>query len=162
MDEAATAATGGCQCGAVRYRAALRPDTAHICHCRMCQKAVGNAFAALVGVKGGSLAWTRGQPATFRSSDPVDRGFCADCGTPLFYRAREGDHHALCIGTLDDPAAVPPVRQCGMEGRQTWLDHVATLPDTGTTEADMAAQVPAIRASNRQHPDHETARWPAP
>ena len=33
-------ATGGCQCGAVRYRATAMLDNAHVCHCRMCQKAV--------------------------------------------------------------------------------------------------------------------------
>jgi hypothetical protein len=37
--------TGGCQCGAVRYRITAPFENAHICHCRMCQKAFGNYFA---------------------------------------------------------------------------------------------------------------------
>lgn len=37
--------TGGCQCGAVRYRADAMLD---ICYCRMCQKAMGNLFALLL------------------------------------------------------------------------------------------------------------------
>ena len=40
--------TGGCQCGAVRYAARLAGDEAYWCHCRMCQRAVGNVTAALV------------------------------------------------------------------------------------------------------------------
>lgn len=39
--------TGGYQCGAICFRATATLDNAHLRHCRMCQKAVGNAFAAL-------------------------------------------------------------------------------------------------------------------
>ena len=42
--------TGGCQCGAVRYALHEEPTGAHICHCRMCQKAFGSFFAPLAGV----------------------------------------------------------------------------------------------------------------
>lgn len=48
MNEPATI-TGGCQCGAVRYAIDGPLNNPHICHCRMCQKAFGNYFAALVG-----------------------------------------------------------------------------------------------------------------
>lgn len=46
-------------------------DNAHLCHCRMCQKAVGWLFAALVAAPNDALAFTRGDPATFLSSDRV-------------------------------------------------------------------------------------------
>ena len=100
--------TGGCQCGAVRYRSNALMDNAHICHCRMCQKAVGNVFAALVGAPNDELVWTRGTPATFASSDLAERGFCAACGTPLFYRTIGGTRTGLTIGSLDDPSVAPP------------------------------------------------------
>ena len=75
-----TLATGGCQCGAVRYRITAPFENPHICHCRMCQKAFGNYFAALVGTKKTGLHWTKGGPSFFRSSEIVQRGFCKDCG----------------------------------------------------------------------------------
>ena len=34
--------TGGCQCGAIRYALEDSPEAVAICHCRMCQKAVGS------------------------------------------------------------------------------------------------------------------------
>ena len=37
--------TGGCQCGAVRYRVEGPVKHASICNCRMCQKALGNFIA---------------------------------------------------------------------------------------------------------------------
>ena len=49
--------TGGCQCGAVRFRVTGELGRPTICHCRMCQKAFGAFFGPLVSVK---VAKTRG------------------------------------------------------------------------------------------------------
>jgi hypothetical protein len=43
----------------------------------MCQKAVGAPFWALAETDLASFEWTRGEPAWFRSSEAVERGFCA-------------------------------------------------------------------------------------
>ena len=85
MDRIETQASGGCQCGAVRYHVTAVLDTSHICHCRMCQKAAGNFFIALIGVPRDAITWTRGAPTWFKSSDKAARGFCRTCGTPLAY-----------------------------------------------------------------------------
>jgi len=149
-------ATGGCQCGAVRYRASAMLDNAHLCHCRMCQKAMGNIFAALVAAPDDALEWTRGTPATFRSSDHVDRGFCAACGTPLFYHDLMSGRTNLTIGSLDRPSDFPPVIQMGTEARVAWFASLTTLTDGGATDSgDQAEWAAAIRASSRQAPDRE-------
>jgi len=146
--------TGGCQCGAVRYRASAMLDNAHLCHCRMCQKATGNLFAALVAAPDDALEWTRGEPATFESSAGVDRGFCAQCGTPLFYHSHAAGRTNLTIGSLDDPAAFAPRSQMGMESRMPWFDTLPSLDDEGETGAgDRAEWAAAIRRTSRQHPD---------
>lgn len=81
-DTALAVYTGGCQSGAVRFRASGALE-ASVCHCRMCQKAFGAYYAPLVSVDAGRIEWTRGAPRRFASSNLVRRGFCADCGTPL-------------------------------------------------------------------------------
>lgn len=155
------AISGGCQCGAVRYHATAVLDTSHICHCRMCQKAVGNFFAALIGIPRDAFAWTRGTPALFQSSDPVTRGFCRDCGTPLLYDYATSAHLNVTTGSLDNPAAFPPQVQFGAEGRMPWYGDMCALADEGSTEDTMAEYVGEIRASNHQHPDHDTDHWPS-
>jgi hypothetical protein len=114
--------TGGCQCGAVRYAMYAAPK-AGICHCRMCQRAVGGPFFAWAMVGTADFAWTHGQPAWFRSSSIARRSFCAECGTPLaFQYDSKPDHIDLSIGSLDTPEAVRPAVSLGEESRLSWCD----------------------------------------
>lgn len=144
--------TGGCQCGAIRFRALSLVDNAHVCHCRMCQKATGGFFAALVGVPKEDLDWTRAKPATFESSDGVERGFCPDCGTPLFYHDRQSPHVSLGIATFDTPDAIPIKAEYGIESRLPQVAQLGHLP-AFETDPDLARR---CTATSNQHPDYET------
>src|SRR5687768_586567 len=99
---------GGCQCGRVRYATSSVPDDVSVCHCRMCQKAVGGPFIALALVHPDQLIWTRGKPATFRSSSIATRLFCVDCGTPLAYVSDEKGDVELTTGSFDEPKRLTP------------------------------------------------------
>jgi hypothetical protein len=123
-------ATGGCQCGAIRYRVTEPFGNSGICHCRMCQRAAGNVFAPLVTARG--VEW-QGTPGTWASSNIAERGFCARCGTPLFLRdLDQGDEFELMIGTLDDPGMAPPDHHYGVESRVAWLKLADGLPEYET------------------------------
>lgn len=152
--------TGGCQCGAVRYALHTWPQHAHICHCRMCQKAFGAYFAAFAGVPRDQFEVTRGEIATFMSSDQAERGFCATCGTPLTFRYVGRVRIAFSLGSLDEPERVKPAAQIGIESRLPWFGELCALPDRGTTEQDEPETAAAIAKSNHQHPDHDTDQWP--
>jgi hypothetical protein len=143
--------TGGCQCGAVRYELYAEPTNPHVCHCRMCQKAFGSYFAPLAGVKRSEHAWVKGEPGVFHSSEAVERGFCRDYGTPLFFRYHDKDRISLSLGSLDEPTRVVPAKQYGVESRLAFVATLTTLPET-TTEDDIPAQERA-QLQSRQHPD---------
>ena len=143
--------TGGCQCGAARYALHAPPEGAHLCHCRMCQKAVGGPFAALAPVRLADFAWTRGEPAAFQSSSAAIRHFCAACGTPLAFRYLHKDWIDVTIGSLDHPADAPPELHCGVESRLPWLDALDRLPRELTS-----TDGPLERLVSHQHPDHDT------
>ena len=156
--------TGGCQCGAVRYALYSEPDNAGICHCRMCQKAVGAPFNAWANVRAENFAWTRGKPATFRSSSAAERGFCPRCGTPLsFGYLQRPELIGFTIASLDTPDAVTLKEVEGIESR---LDNfhpawIAGLParrtGAGPSPEDLS------RIVKYQHPDHDTpADWHPP
>jgi hypothetical protein len=126
----------------------------------MCQKAVGGPFAALINGPATSVSWTRGAPAIFHSSGPVERGFCAQCGTPLTYRFLGGTYLNVTIGSLDDPSQFPPQHQFGRESRLGWFATLHAVQDEPPTEQTMASVIADIAASNHQHPDHDTDIWP--
>ncbi len=140
--------SGGCQCGAVRFRVDGQPGRASICHCRMCQKAFAGPFGALVTVEVADLSWTRGAPTHFQSSDQVKRGFCAACGTPLTFDYSDTVID-LAVFAFDDPSAVTPEIQLARESRALWIDHVADLPVRPSNG-------PPSQITSRQHPDRDT------
>jgi hypothetical protein len=152
MHQAKATMTGGCQCGAVRYALFDAPEST-VCHCRMCQKAVGGPFAALCKVKLTRFAWTLGEPARFQSSSAAERQFCSACGTPLSFRYLNGDSIEVTTGSLDDPAGVPPVKNFGAESRLPWVGLLSPgrLPDTLTADTNAAT----MAIVSYQHPDHD-------
>jgi hypothetical protein len=150
-----TSLTGGCQCGAVRYEWVERPEFASVCYCRMCQKASGQPFMALTGGKSEHLRWTRGAPTIFKSSDKGERGFCNACGTPLTYRFEGTGTISVTMNSLDDPEAMRPSKQYGIEGKVSWCDSIASLPAQRTEVWMQEAGAKAI--VSYQHPDSEQA-----
>jgi hypothetical protein len=152
--------TGGCQCGTVRFAVYVEPKKIGLCHCRMCQKAVAGPFAVLAEVPWADFAWTRGQPATFRSSSRAARDFCAACGTPLSYRHLGGPIIELLTGAFDDPGRVTPTYQVGKESELAWVDRIGEMPGKTTMENAGAEKLAAIQSY--QHPDHDTGpHWKA-
>ena len=134
QDDRPPVLTGGCQCGRVRYALYGEPISADICHCRMCQRALGNLFAPYTGIGRGDFAWTQGAPATYRSSSIAERGFCDHCGTPLSFRYLATDKISVTIGSLDQPARARPTEQVGIESRVPWLQEVLALPGKRTED----------------------------
>ena len=133
-------ATGGCQCGEVRYALKAEPFGADFCHCRMCQRAVGNVFAAYADLNAADVEWTKGVPATFQSSSLGARGFCADCGTPLTYTPTDAPYLSVTLGSLDDPDLVPIKVHNGVEGKVGWVRINDDVPQRRTGDTPAAAE----------------------
>jgi len=127
-------ASGGCQCGAVRYEVTAPPVRAEFCHCRMCQKAVGNVFAAYADFDRGAVSFT-GELSHYQSSETARRGFCAKCGTPLTFDGFNDATIAITIGSLDDPNLIPNQGHCGIQSKVGWLQLNDGLPQRRTGEA---------------------------
>ena len=79
----------------------------------------------------------------------VGRDFCAACGTPLTFRYLDAAHMEVTIGSLDDPAAVPPLRNFGTESRLAWVADLVPgrLPDA--TDRSNWRRAPSSAASIR-------------
>lgn len=146
--------SGGCQCGAVRFRAGTL-GRASLCHCRMCQKAFGGIGGLLVTAH--DLTWTRGHPGHFASSDKVRRGFCRCCGTPLTFEPAGGPVE-VAIAAFDRAREIMPTIRLSREARLACFDGLVFLPDRPASETPAASAWAQSIVSN-QHPDHDTEDW---
>lgn len=106
--------TGGCQCGAVRYRVEEPPQTFYLCHCTNCQRQSSSIAGASMLIRRAALA-VEGEPAIARwkaqSGAEKSGGFCPSCGVRLFHGSLDnGPDGRITIkaGTLDDTSWLLP------------------------------------------------------
>jgi hypothetical protein len=108
MKTVTTPFTGGCACGAIRYESAAGPVFMLHCHCRDCQRSSGGPFSSFVVVPKEAFALTQGSPRFHASPSEAggetQRGFCADCGSPILSNPDAVPHLvAIRTASLDDP-----------------------------------------------------------
>ncbi|HEV8678698.1 MAG TPA: GFA family protein [Stellaceae bacterium] len=122
--------SGGCACGAVRYRLKSAPMFVHCCHCRDCQRQTGTAFALNALIETDRVELLSGVPAPYAM--PTDSGRphqifrCPSCQTAVW--SEYGGLAALRfvrVGTLDEPRALAPDVHIYTRSKQPWI----VLPD---------------------------------
>lgn len=101
----------------------------------MCRRATGGPFAFLVRIEEGDLEWRGEPPAVYRSSPIAQRGFCPDCGSPLFLKYDDDGRFRVTGGTLDHPETIAPAYHYGIESRLPWMDCDNGLPEEKTRES---------------------------
>jgi len=120
---------GGCFCGKVRYEARGQTENSMVCHCASCRRVAGAPVVAWLTFPVDRFRFTKGEPVEFRSSAPVTRTFCGDCGTPLTYR---NDRHPGTIdvttATLDRPETYPPTHHSWLSDDVAWVHFGDGLP----------------------------------
>ena len=120
--------SGRCACGAVTW-ATDAPDLwAGHCHCDSCRRASSAPVTSFFGVPRNSVDWS-GDIAIRSSSLGVHRGFCAACGTQVYYQY-DGwpDETHLYAATLEDPTQFTPQAHYHYAERVPWLTVSDDLP----------------------------------
>jgi hypothetical protein len=114
------AATGRCLCGAVRFEVRGTPRDVVVCHCGECRRWAGHVWAASAAPRedvdihaDGALRWIDSP----ESETHARRGFCAECGSSLFWEAPGRDTISFAAGALDAPTGLTTVRDIYTEFR---------------------------------------------
>jgi hypothetical protein len=123
---------GGCLCGAVRFRCEGEPLNVRVCHCRLCQKAMGSPFFARAQFLPAALT-VEGETGRYPSSENIDRVFCKRCGTRLFAWRRNGTAVGVSLATFDDRNAFAPTEHIWVQEKPNWLKLDDGLPQYPTT-----------------------------
>ncbi len=118
---------GGCLCGAVRYVAEGEPINERVCHCGLCQKAIGAAFNARLLFRRTDVTLT-GPIEHYPSSAQLMRGFCRRCGTTISSERESIGAIGLTSGSLDDPSVFKPTMHIWVSSKQPWVQLDDGLP----------------------------------
>lgn len=120
--------SGSCLCGAVRFQASGPLGDVVVCHCRMCRKAHGHVGAYTAVRKDAlTLVATRGL-RWYRSSADARRGFCAECGSTLFWDADRRETISIAAGTLEAPTGIRTTLQIHVASAGDYYDVDASIP----------------------------------
>jgi hypothetical protein len=123
--------TGSCKCGHVRYEITAEKLVAANCHCNMCKKMTGGAFSSIVLIDESAFALISGEEflTHYKVSEHANKHFCSRCGSAVFNRhAGFPGKRMVPLGSLDDPAAVPPAVNVFCESMLPWAAAVGDLP----------------------------------
>jgi len=128
----ATSFRGGCLCGAVRFEIdEFLPQAAH-CHCSMCRKFHGAAFATIASVLASKFRWLGGEDAiqSYTAENGTKRTFCTHCGSSLtFFSPRASAQQVeIALGTLDGDVPVEPSAHIFVGSAANWITLSDDLP----------------------------------
>jgi hypothetical protein len=126
-----TELTGGCACGAVRYKIGEPFLSAAYCHCTRCQRRTGTAASASARVQPGSLTWTQGAD-NIGAWTPVDgftKAFCKSCGGQLYSCDPHDPENTIAIrlGTVEGDPGIRPQKRTHVGTAVVW----EPIPDDG-------------------------------
>ncbi len=146
---------GSCGCGEVQFELADKPMFVHCCHCRMCQRQSGTAFALNALIEADKVVRLQGAVETIEmpSSKPQGQRItrCAACRTALWstYPGSGPRFFYVRVGALDNPDACGPDVHIFTESKQPW---VRLPPDTPVFEQfyDRESVWPAASLRRRQ------------
>ena len=97
---------GSCVCGSVTFEVAAELGAPDACHCVQCRKWTGH-FLSCADVPRAALTIDGADNITwYRSSEKVRRGFCAQCGSSLFFDPLDRNKHnwvGVSMGSFDTP-----------------------------------------------------------
>ena len=136
--------TGGCVCGAVRYRVIGKPTFGVVCHCAFCQRRLASAFAMVATFEDKNVEVIQGELKEYEHRSDVSgrwlrMSFCPVCGTTVSHvgEARPG-MRSIAAGTFDDPNWFAIDRHIWLSSKLPWVQ----VPE-GVTRYERGAIPPA-------------------
>jgi hypothetical protein len=135
MEHVHSERTGGCACGAIRFKIEAPFIAIGACHCADCQKASGGGPNYVALAPKDAFVVTQGQAKLFitksDSGAEAARAFCPDCGTPLWSVPAHEPFIPVKVGALDEHADLAPQMHIYVSSAPSWhpvTDGVPTFP----------------------------------
>ncbi len=121
---------GACLCGSVRYSFSGTCSMMAHCHCSLCRKQHGSAFATLLGAPLMGFKWLSGKAriGAYRSSEKGMRCFCRTCGSVMPALMPDMDLAVVPAGNLQGDPGLRPQCHVFVASKASWYEITDTLP----------------------------------
>lgn len=123
---------GSCLCAAIQFEVdEFGPRTGN-CHCSMCRKFHGAAFATIAEARRDHFRWISGEDLIkgYTAENGTTRSFCSNCGSSLTFASpnQDLDLVEIALGCFDDEVPVHPDAHIYVASGANWAPPEDDLP----------------------------------
>lgn len=120
---------GHCLCGACKFELTGPHNWVGHCHCESCRRAASPHFTTWIGHENGAWRFTGAEAVSYVSSPGNTRGFCATCGSPIYFKSdRFPNEMHFYAALLEDPGDVEPAIHFHADEMLPWVHLSDGLP----------------------------------
>lgn len=124
--------TGSCLCGEIKFAVAEFIPAVANCHCSMCRKHTGAAFATYASVESEKFQWLAGSQflKRFTAANGTTRTFCSECGSSLLFSSPRAPSNVIevSLASLDDDSPIKPNAHIFVGYKANWSELDGDLP----------------------------------
>ncbi|MCA1930610.1 GFA family protein [Rheinheimera sp.] len=123
--------SGQCLCGAVKIAIYGSIKDIILCHCSLCRKSSGTAYATNGFVSSAEFSVIQGEQLlkAFSLKQGRQRHFCSNCGSPVYSSsAADPSRVRIRLGILDSDITERPISHNFVSSKANWDDLDAELP----------------------------------
>lgn len=122
---------GSCLCGKVRFTLSSGISDIVYCHCSMCRKAQGSAFATNANVSEKSFRFISGEDnlTSYQYAPEQNKYFCKTCGSPIMSKnTTQPDNVRIRLGTIESDITERPTAHVFASSKANWEEITDNLP----------------------------------
>ncbi len=139
--------SGSCLCGDVAFEIEGPVEPLSHCHCSMCRKMNGAAFATWIAAPRSAFRWLRGTDRIKRydSSASAWRPFCSRCGSSVPAAPESMDRVFVPLGLITGDPKLGPMRHGFVGSKAPWYEITDALPQFEAYPPGFGEAVPSPR-----------------
>jgi len=122
---------GSCLCGTVKFTISCKISDIVYCHCSLCRKAQGSAFATNGNVEAKHFNFISGEEnlTVYQASDTQSKHFCKSCGSPIMSKnSSNPELIRIRLGTLESDIDEAPEAHIFVSSKANWEKITGDIP----------------------------------
>lgn len=115
--------SASCLCGDIQFKITGELTDASYCHCSLCRKSTGSAFAAYASTPINDIEWLSGENKLhrFAASHAVTKLFCPRCAsTVITHHSQEPEVYHISLGNLVRTVNISPQYHQFVDSKVDW------------------------------------------